>query len=190
MLKNGGLRLKNHRVIAQSSIIETSRLNIVPFSEEFLTPRYVSWLNDPEVVRYSEQRHRVHTLESCREYMKSFIDTPNYFWAIFVKDSELGHMGNMNAYVDVNNSVADLGILIGERKAWRMGYGSEAWIAICNYMLKEKNIRKITAGTLSVNTAMLGVMHRAGMVADGHRTRQCIFEGIEVDVIYAALFRS
>jgi ribosomal-protein-alanine N-acetyltransferase len=176
--------------MAQSRIIETIRLRILPFSEEFLTPRYVSWLNDLEVVRFSEQRHRVHTLESCREYMKSFIGTPNYFWAMVTKSNEFGHIGNMNAFVDINNGVADIGILIGERGAWRKGYGSEAWIAVCNYLLEEANIRKVTGGTLSINTAMLGVMHHAGMVADGHRTRQCIFEESEVDVVYAALFRS
>lgn len=177
-------------MMAQSRIIETARLRIIPFSEEYLTTRYVSWLNDPEVVRYSKQRHRVHTLESCREYMKSFIDTPNYFWAIVVKENELGHVGNMNAYVDIHNLVADVGILIGERSAWRKGYGSEAWMEVCHYLFQEANIRKITAGTLSNNRAMLGVMRRAGMVEDGHRTHQCIFEEFEVDLVYAALFRS
>jgi ribosomal-protein-alanine N-acetyltransferase len=170
-------------------IIETARLRIVPFSEEYLTPRYVGWLNDPEVVRYSEQRHHVHSLELCREYMKSFVDTPNYFWAVVGKESELGHIGSMNAYVDTHNSVADVGILIGEKRAWRKGYGSEAWIAVCNYLLKEVNIRKVTAGMLSVNTAMLGVMRSAGMVEDGRRIRQCLFEDSEVDVIHATLFR-
>ena len=175
--------------MAQSRIIETVHLEIVPFSETYLTQRYLSWLNDPEVVRYSEQRHRVHTLESCCEYMKSFVDTPNYFWALVTKNNELGHIGNMNAYVDLNNSVADLGILIGERKAWRKGYGSEAWIAVCRYLLQEANIRKVTAGTLSVNRAMLGVIRRAGMVEDGRRNRHCLFEGSEIDVIYAAVYR-
>jgi [ribosomal protein S5]-alanine N-acetyltransferase len=175
--------------MVKSRIIETARLRILPFSEEYLTPRYVSWLNDPEVVRYSEQRHRVHTLESCREYMKSFVDTPNYFWAMVTKNNELGHIGNMSAYVDLNNSVADLGILIGERSAWRKGYGSEAWIAVCRYLLQETDIRKVTAGTLSANSAMLRVMRHVGMVEDGRRIRHCLFEDSEVDVVHGALFR-
>lgn len=175
--------------MVQSHIIETARLKIVPFSEGYLTPKYVSWLNDPEVVRYSKQRHRVHTLGSCQEYIKSFVDTPHYFWAVVVKDNQFGHIGNMNAYVDINNSVADVGILLGERRAWRKGYGSEAWIAVCNYLLWEANIRKVTAGTLSVNTAMLGVIHRAGMVEDGRRIHQEIFEGSGVDILHFALFR-
>jgi RimJ/RimL family protein N-acetyltransferase len=55
--------------------------------------------------------------------------------------------------------------------------------------LDEAGIRKVTAGTLAVNTAMLGVMRRAGMVEDGRRRHHCLFEGRAVDVVYAALFR-
>ncbi len=79
----------------------------------------------------------LHTLESCRDYRQSFADTSNHFWAIIAHDAALGHIGNINAYVDVENSVADVGIMIGERSAWGQGYGTEAWQAVCNYLLKE-----------------------------------------------------
>lgn len=174
--------------MAESQLIETPRLRIVLFSEEYLTPRYVGWLNDPEVVRYSEQRHRTHTLESCKAYWQSFVGTPHYFWAIVARDHQLGHIGNMNAYLDTVNSVADIGILIGERDVWGCGYGLEAWSAVCNFLLEKIGIRKVTAGTLTVNTAMVRIMQRAGMVEDGRRIRQCIFEGKEVDIIHTALF--
>lgn len=175
--------------MAESFVIETQRLRIIPFSEEYLTPRYVSWLNDPEVVRYSEQRHRAHTLESCREYMNSFVDTPNYFWALVARDPELEHIGNINAYMDTHHKIADVGILVGEKRAWQQGYGLEAWNAVCSYLLRIANLRKVTAGTLSVNTSMLSIMRRAGMIDDGKRIRHCLYEGKEVDVIHMALFR-
>ncbi len=175
--------------MTRSAAIETRRLRIVPFSEEHLTLRYVSWLNDPEVVRYSDQRFRTHTLESCREYWQSFASTSHFFWAIVARDSQLGHIGNINAYVETPHKLADVGIMIGERSAWRGGYGSEAWMAVCDYLIYEAGIRKVSAGTLSVNKAMLGVMRRAGMIEDGRRIRQCLYEGHEVDVIHMALFR-
>ena len=151
--------------------------------------RYVGWLNDPVVTRYSEQRHRTHTLESCRAYRQSFQDTPHHFWAIVATDTELGHIGNLNACVDTHNSVADIGILIGERGAWGRGYGSEAWTTVCRHLLCEQGLRKITAGTLSVNIPMLTIMQKAGMTEDGRRVRQALWEGQEVDMIYAALWR-
>ena len=176
--------------MAKSHIIETPRLRIIPFSEKHLTPCYIGWLNDPEVMCYSEQRHRSHTLESCRQYWQSFADTPHYFWAVTVVDPNIGHIGNMNTYIDKSNSVADVGILIGDRSIWGRGYGLEAWVAVCNYLLHEVRIRKVTAGTQAINKGMLRLMERAGMVADGRRIRQCMVDGMEVDIIHAALFKT
>lgn len=162
----------------------------MPFSEEHLTERYVGWLNDPEVVRYSEQRHRRHTLASCREYWRSFQSSPNYFWALIEHERGLGHIGNMNAYVDPPNRVADVGILIGERAVWRGGYGMEAWQAVCDFLLHEGGIRKVTAGAMATNSGMLAIMRKAGMVEDGRRVRHYLVGDEEVDLVYAALFRS
>ena len=175
--------------MAKSDTIKTPRLIIVPFSKKYLTERYVDWLNDPEVVKYSEQRHARHTIESCREYMKSFDGTPNYFWAIVVRESDCGHIGNINAYIDPVNHLADMGILIGERSVWGCGFGVEAWVAVCGYLIETLKMRKITAGTLAPNKRMLGLMHAAGMVEDGRRKRHYLFEGKETDVLHRALFR-
>ena len=176
--------------MAENPSIETPNLRIIPFSEKYLTPRYVSWLNDPEVVRYSEQRHRKHTLESCRQYWQSFIDSPHFFWAITTIDPSVGHIGNISAHVDNINSVADMGILIGERTVWKQGYGLEAWKAVCCFLLERVGMRKVTAGTLAVNQGMLRIMEKSGMIADGRRIRQCVVEGIEADVVYSALFKT
>jgi len=175
--------------MAESPVLETPRLRVVSFREEFLTPRYVAWLNDRKVVRYSEQRFRTHTLESCRAYWQSFNNTPNYFWAIVARDPMLRHIGNINAFVTEFHRVADIGIVIGEEKVWGKGYGTEAWRAVCEFLLNEDGIRKVTAGTLAVNEGMLRIMRKIGMAEEGRRVRQCLFEGQEVDVVYAALFK-
>ena len=174
--------------MAESPLIETPRLRIIPFSKKYLIPRYVGWLNDPMVVRYSEQRHKKHTLESCKQYLQSFIDSPHIFWAMTAIEPPLGHIGNMNAHIDTANSVADVGILIGERTVWGKGYGLEAWVAICNYLLRDVGMRKVTAGTIAANKGMMRIMEKAGMVADGRRIRQCMVDGSEVDIIHTALF--
>ena len=175
--------------MAHSPALRTERLVITPFSERHLTARYVAWLNDRELMRYSEQRHKTHTLESCRLYWHSFADTPNYFWALEETANGLGHIGNMNAYVNPINGLADLGILIGSPPAQRQGYGQEAWTGVCNFLFQEVGLRKITAGVLALNRPMLMLARKAGMVEDGVRRRHYLCDGREVDVIHLALFR-
>lgn len=171
--------------------IQPDQLRIVPFSEKHITSAYIGWLNNKEIVKYSEQRHANHTYESCYTYWRSFHATPNFFWAIeiFQKDKWF-HIGNINAYVNPDNKLADIGILIGEQSVWGKGYGLMAWKAVCNYLLTQCHIRKVTGGTLSTNESMLKIMKRAGMVEDGKRTRHYICEKQEIDMCHYALFRN
>jgi len=176
--------------MAQSPILTTNRLQIAPFTEIHCTEDYVGWLNDPNVVRYSGQRHIQHTLDSCRAYIQSFTNSPHYFWVVLQRSPEVPRpIGTLTAYLDHANAVADVGIMIGDKSAWNQGYGFEAWIAVFQYLFDRVNTRKITAGTLSVNQPMLALMQKAGMCSDGIRIRQAIWEGSEVDIIHMAAFR-
>ena len=169
--------------------LKTSRCILEEFTDRHLTERYVSWLQDTEVTKFSEQRHKQHDINSCRAYMQSFINTGNYLIAIIAQNPSLGHIGNISIDVDKNNEVADIGILLGEKNIWGQGYGVEAWEAICRFLFFALKVRKVTAGTMATNTGMLGIMRRTGMIDDGKRARQVLIDGNEVDIVYAALFR-
>ena len=169
--------------------IKTKRLSIIPFSEKYLTSRYVDWLNDPELMRYSEQRHKMHTLESCELYWRSFYNTPNMLWAIEETIKGLGHIGNINAYINSHNKIADVGILIGKADAQGHGYGYEAFKGVYEYLFKDTEIRKITAGTVSVNLPMIKLMKKIKMKEDGIRKRHYFIEEEAVDIIHMALFK-
>lgn len=169
-------------------IHQTERLRIEPFGEHHLTSRYVGWLADPEVVRWSEQRHDQHTLESCRDYQESFRGTPDMSFAIVAKDPVLGHIGNLTVHVQESHGLADIGILLGERNAWGRGYGGEAWGAVMRALLAEPGMRKVTGGCVAENLAMAMIMRRCGMLEDGRRVRHYVYDGREVDVVYFAAF--
>jgi ribosomal-protein-alanine N-acetyltransferase len=176
--------------MATSHVLTSQRLDLHPFNSGFLTERYVGWLNDETTTRFSEQRHRGHTLQSCRAYFDSFTDTPHYFWAIVAHNASLGHIGNMTATIDMPNRVADLAIMIGESAARGQGYGLEAWTRACRFLLNEAKMRKVTAGTMAINEPMLRIMKTAGMVEEGRKKKQFLVDGAEVDGIYMALSAS
>ena len=148
----------------------------------------MSWLNDPEVVRFSEQRHRTHSIDSCRRYFESFIGSSNHFLAIEAVDKELSHIGNIVVTVDPFNGIADVSILLGERRAWGQGYATKTWNAVLNLFLTDERTRKVTAGTMAVNKPMLRLMERSAMHIECSRARHFIWNGEEVDMILAAKF--
>ncbi len=169
--------------------IQTDRLIIKRFTTEYLTQSYVDWLNDKEIVKYSDQRFVPHSLASCKQYCESFYESSNEFWVVLAKaENELKHIGNITTYSDKNHGLVDISIMIGEKSLWGQGFGLEAWNGMCNYLLGINSTRKITAGTLEVNIPMLKIFEKAGMVKDGFRKKNCLFEGTSVDMIYYAMF--
>lgn len=173
-----------------AELIETPRLRLAPFKDVHLTERYVSWLNYPDIVRYSEQRHRRHALETCRHWVETMRANGHPLWAIEAQQPQLGYVGNIAAYVDPANRVADMTILIGERAAWGNGIGAEAWRAVCDWLLARAMMRKVTGGTMAANRAMVRIMERAGMRPDGVRKGQFLLDGQAVDLLHYARFAS
>ena len=86
------------------------------------------------------------------------------------------------------HEIVDISIMIGEKSIRGKGLGLEAWMGMCKYLQNIKNVRKITAGTLEVNTPMLSIMKKSGMIEDGIRINQCVYKGRPVNMIHYALF--
>ncbi len=171
-----------------STVVTAPRLRLEPFGEIHLHDRYVAWMNDAEVVRFSENRHQRHALETCREYWRSFEGTPHLLKAIVADDPRLGHIGNLSAHRDERHGRADIAILVGERSAWGKGLGTEAWLALCDHLIRGLGVRKVTAGTIEPNLAMRRIAEKTGMTPDGVRAAHLVWEGRAVDVLHYALF--
>ncbi|MGE5503350.1 MAG: GNAT family N-acetyltransferase [Actinomycetota bacterium] len=173
--------------MARSPTLTTARLTLVRFTEGLVGERYIGWLNDPRVTRYSRQRHRRHDREDCLRFLAGYGDgSPSHFWAILAGGE---HVGNITADVDLPNRVAALSIMIGEVSAWGKGIGAEAWGAVADVLLADGGMRKLEAGTMAVNLGMLKVFERTGFAVEGIRPRHFLWEGQEVDLVQAGRFR-
>ena len=170
--------------------IETRRLTVEPFGEERITERYVSWLNDAEVVAQSVQRYRNHAIETCRAYLASFQASDDQFLAIVCKSDELGHIGNMTIRVDARNGLADLSILIGEKRAWRKGYATEAVLRLLEYVFDDLNKHRVIATTDCLNDRSIALLERVGMRREGHYLQNHWFKGAWGDEYQYAMLRS
>jgi ribosomal-protein-alanine N-acetyltransferase len=168
--------------------IRGSKVLLKPFSQEDITDCYISWLNNPIVVRFSNQRFKKHDRAGCLRYFDSFAGTENLFVSVCRLDT-LKAVGTMTAYVSSYHGTADVGILIGDTSAWGVGYGQDAWNAFANWLLVQDSIRKLTGGTLACNVAMIRIIERSGMQLEAVRKSQEIIEGVPQDILHFARFR-
>lgn len=163
--------------------IEGRAVRLTRFAASDIVAPYLAWLNDAELMRYSNQRFRSHSVESCSNYLASFEGTDNLFLAIHHDGSMVG---TMTAYVSAAHGSADIGLLIGAHVQGK-GLGLDAWTTLMQYLL-DHGSRKVTGGTLRCNTAMVKIMERAGMAPDGVRVAHELVDGKPQDIVHFAKF--
>ena len=128
-----------------------------PLSAEDISENYLSWLNNQDTMRFSNQRFKKHTYKSCLAYIDSFESSENLLFGIFIKTNKR-MVGTINAYVKTNHQTADMGILVGDQAYSGKGIGLDAWRTLLEYLLNVKKTRKVTGGTLRCNIGMIKIM--------------------------------
>lgn len=111
----------------------------------------------------------------------------NEFFAI-VDQSSGGVFGTIAARVSKIHGTADVGIMVGRKEARGKGIGLEAWLLMESHLFNTLRLRKITAGTLRINSPMVRLALRSGMHIEGIRKSQELVEGDEIDAILFAKF--
>lgn len=134
-----------------------------PVTLDDCTDRYVAWLEDPAVNRYLETRWRPQTMDSIRGFVGEMIKSDtNYLLAIVEKVSGM-HIGNIKVGPIIKpHAMADISYFIGEKSAWRKGYGTQAVIAATSFAFQKLGLRRLQAGLYEGNLQSKGTLERAG----------------------------
>lgn len=159
------------------------------FCETDISPEYLCWLADPEVMRFSNQRFKKHTSDSAAEYLNSFAGSDNIFLGIHLAESDR-LVGTITAYRSQPHNTADMGLMVGDRSCWGKGIGLDAWKVLLGYLLDVCQLRKVTGGTLGCNVGMVKIMERSGMELEAVRAQQELVDQIPQDILYFAKFHS
>jgi RimJ/RimL family protein N-acetyltransferase len=170
------------------AVICGSRLTLRPLLAEDVGEAYVGWLNDPETVRYTEARHTVHTVASVRDFVAACharMDT--HLLGIFEQAGGL-HVGNIKlGPVNMIHLCASVGLIIGEKTRWRLGYATEAIGLASRYAFEDLKLHKLTARMVRGNEASLQAFRKNGFVEEGVQRKQNLFDSVWHDEIMVGL---
>ena len=181
------MNMKN--IKEDKDILYGRKIQLQPFTASDIDDHYIQWLNDKDVVRYSNQRFLKHDRASCLRYLATFENTGNLFFSIrYMEDGR--QIGTMTAYVSPHHGTVDVGIMLGDKSVWGHGYGQDAWDTFTNWLLAQNHIRKLTAGTLAANTGMIKLMERSGMALEAIHKAQEMVEGSPMDILYYAKYHT
>src|SRR5687768_8774583 len=120
-----------HEQDESALLLRGRHVTLQPFTEADIGPDYLGWLNDRELMKFSNQRFRTHSADSCRAYVAGFPGSGNLFIAI---RHEGRLVGTMSVYRSAAHGTADIGLMIGSGGGGR-GWGRDAWATMLDYLL-------------------------------------------------------
>ena len=147
---------------------------------------YYNWMQDPEVTANLESRFWPQSIDRIEEYITSMKPPENVFLAIMLKGisytngvtgklgileadkSEHTHLGNIRlGPINWQHSFAEIGLVIGIKKLWGQGYGTEAISLVRDYAFDKLSLHKLTAGCYASNPASIRAFEKAGFKREG-----------------------
>lgn len=165
--------------------IETPRLILCCLEADDVSERYRAWMSDPAVTQYLETRFEEPTIDSLAAYVRRMRDSKDsYFFGMFDRTSR-EHYGNIKVGpISVIHATASIGLIIGEKKAWGHGFGSEAISSLSEWAFDHLTLAKLTAGSYGLNRGSIRAFENSGFVIEGiERSQVQLADGSRDDVI-------
>ena len=114
-----------------------------------------------------------------------------YFYALHDKESQT-FIGTCKITLlsksGIKEGICDLGIMIGDKRYWGKGYGSEAISIMAHICYDKLQLRKITGGCYSNNTGMIKAFLNNGFKIEGVLKNQLKYKNKYVDHILFGCF--
>lgn len=168
--------------------LRSARTQLVVAGIGHATERYVSWLNDPEVVRHTEVVAGGHSLASVEGYVQSCLDDPRAILFAIEMDG-WGHVGNLRlGAIDQKHRRATLALLIGEKAVWGQGVAADAIKLASNFAFATIGLHKLTAGIYVSHPASRRAFEKAGYECEATLREHAWVDGTAVDIWQMAKF--
>ena len=153
---------------------------------EDVSDTYVRWMNDYEIVKYTEQRFSKHTDENVRRYVEEkFGSETDVLFGIFFDNK---HIGNIKlGPIKWEHAKAEVSYLIGEKNYWGRGIATSAVKKVVDFGFKKLNLKKINAGYYSTNIGSEHVLERCDFLIEGTRKNDVVSEGERIDWVLVGL---
>jgi len=149
-------------------LLEGKEVNLVSFSEDFVTEAYVGWLNDREMSTIIIKAETDTTIEEVRQYCLTLIESEDNFFFAIVTKNEKKHIGNfrLGPLDKVNNRIG-LGMMLGDKNYHGKGLGTEVVSLGLKFSFEDLNVHKVYLDVRGDNIAAIRIYEKNGFFHEG-----------------------
>ena len=162
--------------------LKSKRLVYKPLGLDYLSDKYVNWMNDKDVNIYMESGGD-YTIEKLKVFLREQQKNQILFWAIIKKDTQK-HIGNIKIDpINLETKSGEYGIMIGDKSEWGKGYAIEASSTIMNYCFNEIGLNKINLGVNKSNKNAIRLYDKLAFVRYNRNKFPDKYKNVKEDVI-------
>ena len=170
-------------------MIRGTKVDLVAVSSEY-TDYYSRWINDPEVTDMLGDPNIPLSKGKEREWVESVLSGKGggrTFTILTKKGEPIGNAG-FN-HLDFRNSHGVLGIMIGEKRLWDKGFGTDAIRILLKFGFDELGLRKIELFLDPGNKRALACYRKCGFVEEGRARKHIFHRGEYIDDLRMGILR-
>jgi diamine N-acetyltransferase len=155
-------------------------------------PRFVAWLNDPEV-RQGLSLYQPISLVFEEGWFENMIKRPIEEQPLVIEIKSqtgwtpIGNLGLMN--LNWHDRSAEVGIFIGEKQYWNQGYGRMAMELLLDHAFLSINLHRIQLRVFETNPRAIRSYEKTGFQHEG-RMRSALYQnGSYIDVLLMSVLQ-
>jgi RimJ/RimL family protein N-acetyltransferase len=155
-------------------------------------PRFVEWLNDPEVIEGLVLYFPL-SLAAEEDWFENLRKRPENERPLVIEVRQgdqwqpIGNCGFHN--IDCRCRSAEVGIFIGEKAQWNKGYGSQAMKLLLKIGFETLNLNRIALDVYETNLRAIRSYEKVGFVHEGRKRQGMYLEGRYVDILQMSVLR-
>jgi diamine N-acetyltransferase len=156
-------------------------------------PRFVAWLNDPEVrTGLSIALPFSHADEEI--WFENMLKRPMEEHPLTIEicqGEEWAMVGNCGLFdFDWRCRSAEAGIFIGEKSFWNQGYGTDVMRLLLKHGFKTLNLNRISLRVYANNPRAIRSYEKAGYIHEGCQRQGVYQDGQYIDIMMMSVLRS
>lgn len=148
-----------------------------------ISNKYLKWMNDPKVQKYTEQKYKKHSKANIKNFVKDKNKSKSEFlYGIFLKKNNLKiHIGNIKlGPINFIHKTGEISYFIGDKELWGKGYTTLAIKEIVK-IAKKIGLKKLKAGFHEKNIGSKKVLEKNNFKLEGKMISEIFYKGKRYD---------
>ncbi len=178
----------SNKTLDRAVFIIGKNLLLCPQCEEDVE-RNTIWINDPQVRKYLTPRKPITIMEGVEWIRSNSKSDKDIIFAVVKKDN-MEHIGNMGLHnIDEITNTATFGFMIGEKKYWKKGYGTEMLELMLEYAFNTLGLRRVKSSALKPNKGSCKTHKKCGFKKIDVFSKKHLVDGKHLDEILFEIFK-